>query len=107
MLISAKGDVTLAEQVIGNRQRQDELRRDDPTHAVRAFGEHVEPASSSAGCVPQDLVHKACERVLPAVTRALADAFSNKIDDMVQQWQRQATQQVEATLQDSTKHYNS
>ena len=41
--------------------------------------------------------------VLPAVTRALADAFSNKIDHMVQQWQRQATQRVEATLQDPTK----
>ena len=51
--------------------------------------------------VQQELVQKACEMVLPAVTRALADAFSSKIDNMVQQWQRQAIQQVDATLQDS------
>ena len=99
------GDVSLAAEVLANRGVQERLARDDPAHPARAFGEHVEAAASSAGRahVQQDLVQKACEMVLPAVTRALADAFSQKIDDMVQQWQRQAMQQVDATLQDSIK----
>ena len=105
MLIAIKGDVGLASEVLANRGVQERLARDEPAHPVRAFGQHVEAAASSAGRahVQQDLVQKACEMVLPAVTRALAEAFSQKIDDMAQQWQRQAMRQVDATLQDSIR----
>ncbi len=99
------GDESLAEEVLRNRQVQECLARETPDHPARAFGERVEAMASSAGRahVQQDLVQKTCEMVFPAVTRALAEAFSQKIDDMVQQWQRQAMQQVDATLQDSIK----
>ncbi len=99
------GNVALVDEILENRQMQELLQRENPEHWARFFGEHVEAAASSAGHarVQQDLVQKACEMVLPAVTRALAEAFSQKIDDMVQEWQRQAMQQVDATLQDSSK----
>ena len=36
------GDLSLAEEVIGNREKQDALRVNEPEHVARAFGEHVE-----------------------------------------------------------------
>ncbi len=95
------GNVALVEEVLQNCELQERLRRENPGHWARFFGEAVEACSSSPGREHQDLVQKTCEMVLPAVTRALVDAFSSKIDNMVQQWQRQAIQQVDATLQDS------
>ena len=99
------GDVSLVAEIERNRAVQQALAQEAPEHLARAFGEHVEAASSSAGRahVQQGVVQKACEMALPIVTRALADTFSQKIDDMVQKWQRQAMQQVDATLQDSIK----
>ena len=36
------GDVTMAEEIIANREKQEALRVNEPQHAARAFGEQVE-----------------------------------------------------------------
>ena len=41
------GDPALAEQVIRNRERQEQLAREDPEHRMRAFGEAVEASGAN------------------------------------------------------------
>ena len=62
--MTTKGDVTLVQDVMRNRELQDTLREKDPDHWARLFGEHVEATSSAAPPpVPQqELVQKAAAR---------------------------------------------
>ena len=103
------GDPALAEQVIHNRERQEQLAQENPQHPARAFGRAVE--ENSAPVHPQQL-QKACEEavartLIPAVTRVIDETFAAKIDEVAQQaaaaqaqWQQAALWQLDATLRE-------
>jgi hypothetical protein len=60
------GDVSLVGEIIRNRATQDALAQADPQHPARAFGQHVEAASSTAATtlVSQELVMNTCEAII-------------------------------------------
>ena len=103
------GDPALAEQVIHNRERQEQLAQENPQHPARAFGRAVE--ENSAPVHPQQL-QKACEEavartLIPAVTWVIDETFAAKIDEVAQQaaaaqaqWQQAALWQLDATLRE-------
>ncbi len=106
--MTTKGDLALADQVIQNRQRQEQLAREDPQHPMRAFGEAVESAAPPA----QELVQRPCEAAIlqtlvPALTRVVDEAFSARLDGLVAQassaraqWEQAMLQRVEAAIRD-------
>ncbi len=106
--MTTKGDLALADQVIQNRQRQEQLAREDPQHPMRAFGEAVESAAPPA----QELVQRPCEAAIlqtlvPALTRVVDEAFSARLDGLVAQasaartqWETAMLQRVEAAIRD-------
>ena len=113
--MTIKGDLALADQVILNRQRQEQLAREDPQHPMRAFGEAVEsaaPPPTGGREAAQELVQRPCEAAIlqtlvPALTRVVDEAFSARLDGLVAQasaaraqWEQAMLQRVEAAIRD-------
>jgi hypothetical protein len=71
------GDISLAEEVISNRERQDALRVNDPEHAARAFGENVEAAVGST-----DEQRKRFERHLQKSSRRVTKYDPAKLSEV-------------------------
>ena len=103
------GDQALAEQVIHNRERQEQLAQENPQHPARAFGRAVE---ADFAPVDPNQLQKACEDALartfvPAMTRVIDETFAARIDELAQQaaaaqaqWQQAALRQLDATLRE-------
>lgn len=91
---AVRGDTSLVQHVMRNRELQEMLKQDDPGNWGRFFGEHVEVHSACEDAMTARIVHtvvpQIVERCLPAFELQFKDAF----DKM---WSAQA-ERLEAVL---------